>query len=64
MLIVATDGLWDTTSAVQACLLARSCGTALEAAQALADAAYERWAVETAGVRCDDITVAVAFLPA
>lgn len=64
VLIVGTDGLWDTTSVVQACLLALSCDTALEAAHALVDSAYQRWAVETAGVRCDDITVSVAFLPA
>lgn len=64
VLILGTDGLWDTTSPVEACLLARSCATPLEAARALTEAAMARWAVETAGVRCDDISVCVAFLPA
>lgn len=42
----------------------RSHPTALEAARALSQVALERWAVETAGLRADDITVVVAFLPA
>ena len=64
MLVLGSDGFFDTTSMVEACVDALAYPTALEAAQALADAALRRWAVETQGVRCDDITVVVAFLPA
>lgn len=64
VLIIGSDGFFDTTSMVEACVSALEYPTALEAAQALADGALRRWAVETQGVRCDDITVVVAFLPA
>jgi serine/threonine protein phosphatase PrpC len=64
VLILGSDGFFDTTSMVDACVTALEYPTALEAAQALTDGALRRWAVETQGVRCDDITVVVAFLPA
>lgn len=64
VLILGSDGFFDTTSMIDACVAALEHSTALEAAQTLADGALRRWAVETQGVRCDDITVVVAFLPA
>lgn len=64
VLILGSDGFFDTTTMVDSVVTALEYPTAQEAAQALADGALRRWAVETQGVRCDDITVVVAFLPA
>lgn len=64
VLLLGSDGFFDAISMVQACVTALAYTTAAEAADALVDAAVRRWAVETQGIRADDITLLVAFLPA
>jgi len=64
VLIVASDGLWDWMSSETATALAWNMPSAQSAAQLLAEVARKEWAVAYRGRTCDDITVAVAFLPA
>eukprot|EP00887_Chlorella_sp_A99_P002157 scaffold21.g2157.t1 len=64
VLIVASDGLWEWVSNATAVRIASSFEKAEDAAHALVEAAQKHWAVRYMGRNCDDITVAVAFLPA
>lgn len=64
VLIAASDGLWEWMSNEEAVALAWSCDTAAEAAELLVNSAQREWAVRYRGRACDDITVAVTFLPA
>lgn len=64
VLIVASDGLWEWVPNAAAVRIAASFEHAEDAAHALVEAAQKHWAVRYAGRNCDDITVAVAFLPA
>ncbi|EFN56528.1 hypothetical protein CHLNCDRAFT_144153 [Chlorella variabilis] len=64
ILIVASDGLWEFVGSAEAVRIASRCATAAAAAEALAQEARAHWAAKLGGAQCDDITVAVAFLPA
>lgn len=64
VLIVASDGLWEWLPNAAAVRIASSFERAEDAAHALVEAAQKHWAIRYAGRNCDDITVAVAFLPA
>lgn len=64
VLIVASDGLWEWMSSEKAAHIAWEAATATDAAEALAEASKREWAVRSRGRTCDDITIAVAFLPA
>lgn len=63
-LVVATDGLWEFLSDAQVADIARQATTADEAAEKLLEAAQLAWAARFGGAHCDDITLAVAFVPA
>lgn len=63
ILIVASDGLWDFISNDAALEIAARHKHADHAAAALTRAAQDAWAARFQGRHCDDITVAVAFLP-
>lgn len=63
VLIVASDGLWEWMEQDAAMNLAWSMPTAQCAAEALAEYARKRWATVFGGEVCDDVTVAVAFIP-
>ncbi|KAL4447888.1 hypothetical protein ABPG75_005107 [Micractinium tetrahymenae] len=63
VLIVASDGLWEFVSNADAVRIASRCPTAQLAADCLTLEAQAQWAVRFGGQHCDDITVAVAFLP-
>jgi RNA polymerase II C-terminal domain phosphatase-like 3/4 len=63
VLIVASDGLWEFVSNAEAVRIAARCANAQLAAEALVLEAQAQWAVKFGGAHCDDITVAVAFLP-
>ncbi|RMZ52944.1 hypothetical protein APUTEX25_001063, partial [Auxenochlorella protothecoides] len=58
------DGLWQWIGDAAAVDIAAAAGSAEEAAAALLDVARLRWAMVYHGAHVDDITVAVAFLPA
>lgn len=64
VLIVASDGLWEWVSSDAAAAVAWKMPSAKSAAQALTELAQKEWAVHYRGRACDDITVAVAFIPA
>jgi RNA polymerase II C-terminal domain phosphatase-like 3/4 len=64
VLVVASDGLWDMCSNEEAVGIALSCSSPDEAAQALMQTACRRWAAAYEGEFLDDISLAVAFLPA
>jgi serine/threonine protein phosphatase PrpC len=64
VLIVASDGLWEWMSSEEAVAFAWQFPSARAAAEALTERAQRLWAVKYRGTVCDDITVAVAFLPA
>ena len=64
VLVVASDGLWEWVSSEEAVAVAWSMPTAEAAAAALTEMAQKHWAVTYRGRACDDITVAVAFIPA
>jgi len=64
VLIVASDGLWEWMSSEEATAFAWQFPSARKAAEALTERAQRLWAVKYRGTTCDDITVAVAFLPA
>ncbi|KAG7671099.1 hypothetical protein Ndes2526B_g01123 [Nannochloris sp. 'desiccata'] len=64
VLIVASDGLWEWISSEEAVAFAWQFTSARKAAEALTERAQRLWAVKYKGTTCDDITVAVAFLPA
>ncbi|KFM24993.1 putative protein phosphatase 2C 6 [Auxenochlorella protothecoides] len=64
VLVVASDGLWQWIGDAAAVDIAAAAGSAEEAAAALLDVARLRWAMVYHGAHVDDITVAVAFLPA
>jgi RNA polymerase II C-terminal domain phosphatase-like 3/4 len=64
VLIVASDGLWEWISSEEAAAFAWQFPSARKAAEALTERAQKLWAVKYRGTTCDDITVAVAFLPA
>lgn len=63
VLIVASDGLWEWMDSEEAVSIAWQYPTAQAAAEALTEMAQREWAVRYRGRTCDDITVAVAFLP-
>ena len=63
ILIAATDGLWEWIDNETAVSIAGSMPSAEAAAHALVEAAHKQWAVVTRGQHCDDVTVAVAFIP-
>ena len=63
VLIVASDGLWEWMSNEEAVGIASECETAEEASQRLTESAQKLWATKYRGRVCDDITVAVAYLP-
>ena len=63
VLIVASDGLWEWISNEKAVEMAYRFSTAQQAAEGLVVAAQQEWAERYFGRTCDDITVAVAFLP-
>lgn len=63
LLIIASDGLWEWVSSRRAVEIAARAECAEDAAHALLEAAQKEWAVKYRGRSCDDITVAVAFLP-
>lgn len=64
VLVVASDGLWQWIGDAAAVDIAAAAGSAEEAAAALLDVARLRWAMAYHGAHVDDITVAVAFIPA
>jgi serine/threonine protein phosphatase PrpC len=64
VLVVASDGLWEWISSEEAVAVAWQYPSARAAAEALTERAKKEWAVRYRGTTCDDITVAVAFLPA
>ena len=64
LLIVASDGLWEWVGNADAVAIASRCHTPTAAAEALALEAQAQWALRFGGEYCDDVTVAVAFLPA
>lgn len=63
VLIVASDGLWEWMDSEEAVSIAWQYPSAQAAAEALTEMAQREWAVRYRGRTCDDITVAVAFLP-
>lgn len=62
VLIVASDGLWETVGCAEAVAAAAACPTAAQAAAAVADLARRRGVACTGGSKLDDCTVAVALL--
>ena len=63
ILVVASDGLWEWMDSEEAVSIAWNYSTAQAAAEALTESAQRQWATRYRGRTCDDITVAVAFLP-
>lgn len=63
IIIMGTDGLWEWVSSQEAMDVAWGANSAKEAAEALAELAQKNWALNLQGRACDDITVAVVFLP-
>jgi RNA polymerase II C-terminal domain phosphatase-like 3/4 len=63
ILIVASDGLWEFVSSAEAVRIAARCTCAAAAAERLVQEARAQWASRFGGQLCDDVTVAVAFLP-
>lgn len=63
VLVVASDGLWEFVGSQAAVDMAAGASSPEDAARLLAHTARQKWEAEFGGQHCDDITVAVAFLP-
>ncbi len=63
IIVMGSDGLWEWVSSQEAMDIAWGANSAKEAAEALAELAQKNWALNLHGRVCDDITVAVVFLP-